>query len=63
MAAKLRKSRQPRKGELSEISENPFRQILDFVADGIFSVDTEGRIVFANPAACRILGFKAEELL
>ncbi|MEQ8356975.1 MAG: ATP-binding protein [Kiloniellaceae bacterium] len=37
--------------------------ILGAAADGIFGVDAEGRITFANPAAARILGRRVAELI
>jgi PAS domain S-box-containing protein len=39
------------------------RLLLDSVGDGILGLDPEGRIVFANPAACRVLGKRPEDLL
>ena len=39
------------------------RRILDRVTDGIFGQDFEGRVIFANAAAVRMLGFSEEELL
>ena len=44
-------------------SEERSRLILESSAEGIFGTDTEGRITFVNPAACRMLGFTAEELI
>lgn len=44
-------------------SEERTRLILESTDEGIFGVDTEGRIVFVNPAACRLLGFSAEEMI
>lgn len=44
-------------------SEERSRMILESSAEGIFGTDMEGRITFVNPAACRMLGFAAEELL
>jgi len=44
-------------------TEERTRLILESSAEGIFGVDTEGSIGFVNPAACRMLGFTAEELL
>ena len=44
-------------------SEERSRLILESSAEGIFGTDTEGRITFVNPAACRMLGFAAEELI
>ena len=43
-------------------SEERTRLILESSAEGIFGVDTEGVIRFVNPAACRLLGYAAEEL-
>ncbi len=44
-------------------SEERTRQILDSASEGIFGMDTEGCVTFVNPAACRMLGFSAEELV
>jgi PAS domain S-box-containing protein len=44
-------------------SEERSRLILESSAEGIFGTDTEGRITFVNPAACRMLGFSVEELI
>ena len=44
-------------------TEERTRLILESSAEGIFGVDTEGKISFVNPAACRMLGFSAEELI
>ncbi len=46
-----------------EASEERSRLILESSAEGIFGTDTDGRITFVNPAACRMLGFAAEELI
>jgi len=45
------------------VTEERTRLILDSSAEGIFGTDTDGRITFVNPAACRMLGFTAEELI
>jgi two-component system sensor histidine kinase/response regulator len=45
------------------VSEERTRLILESTAEGIFGVDTEGRIGFVNAAACRLLGFAAEEMI
>jgi PAS domain S-box-containing protein len=37
--------------------------ILNAVGEGIYGVDAEGRTTFVNPAAERILGWKAEQLI
>ncbi len=44
-------------------AEERNRLILEASAEGIFGTDTEGRITFVNPAACRMLGFTPEELV
>ena len=44
-------------------SEESKRLLLNAVGDGIFGVDTTGRITFVNPAALRMLGFAEEEML
>jgi PAS domain S-box-containing protein len=49
--------------EQLKVSEERSRLILESSAEGIFGTDTEGRITFVNPAACRMLGFTAEELI
>ena len=46
-----------------QTSEERTRLILESSAEGIFGTDTEGQITFVNPAACRMLGFTAEELI
>ncbi len=45
------------------VSEERTRLILDSTAEGIFGVDTEGRIGFVNAAACQLLGFAVEEMI
>jgi PAS domain S-box-containing protein len=37
--------------------------ILSSAGEGILGIDTEGKHTFVNPAAARMLGFKAEELI
>jgi len=49
--------------EQLQASEERSRLILESSAEGIFGTDTEGQITFINPAACRMLGFAADELL
>jgi two-component system sensor histidine kinase/response regulator len=49
--------------EQLKASEDRFRLILESTAEGIFGVDTQGRITFINPPACRMLGFTGDELL
>jgi two-component system sensor histidine kinase/response regulator len=50
-------------GERLKLSEERSRLILESTAEGLFGVDTEGCTRFMNPAACRMLGFTAEELI
>jgi two-component system, sensor histidine kinase and response regulator len=45
------------------VSEERNRLILQSTAEGIFGVDTDGRITFVNAATCSMLGFTAEELI
>jgi two-component system sensor histidine kinase/response regulator len=52
-----------RQQEQLSISEERSRLILESSAEGIFGTDKEGNITFVNPAACRMLGYKPEELL
>ncbi len=44
-------------------AEDRTRRILESTAEGIFGVDTEGRITFINPAVTQMLGFTADELI
>ena len=39
------------------------RQILEFLGEGVFGLDTQGVHTFVNPAAARMLGYTQEELL
>ncbi|RIK64228.1 MAG: hypothetical protein DCC65_14515 [Planctomycetota bacterium] len=45
------------------VSEERTRLLLDSAAEGIFGVDRGGKITFVNLAACKMLGFDAEELV
>jgi two-component system, cell cycle sensor histidine kinase and response regulator CckA len=40
-----------------------YQLILSSAADGILGLDPEGKFVFVNPAAARMLGYEAEELI
>jgi PAS domain S-box-containing protein len=42
---------------------NRSRAILDSIADGVFTTDTEQKITSVNPATERLLGYKAAELI
>jgi two-component system sensor histidine kinase/response regulator len=44
-------------------AEERNRLLLESTAEGIYGVDTEGVIIFVNPAACRMLGYASEELI
>jgi len=45
------------------LTEKLFPLILDSVADGVFAVDHEFRIIYLNRAAQEITGFDEEEAL
>lgn len=47
---------------LRELS-NQNQLVLNTVADGIFGVDLEGRMTFANPAAEKMLGWRASDVI
>ncbi|HVK59330.1 MAG TPA: response regulator, partial [Candidatus Kapabacteria bacterium] len=49
--------------ERVQTSEERTRLILESTAEGIFGVDTSGRIGFVNGAACRLLGYTQEEMI
>ncbi|MGD9081111.1 MAG: PAS domain S-box protein, partial [Desulfobacterales bacterium] len=44
-------------------SEEKSRLLLKSVGEGIFGVDLDGKVVFINPAANRMLGYGPEELI
>ena len=49
--------------EALRASEAKFRLYIDNAPDGIFITDEHGRFLDANPAACTLLGYGADELL
>ncbi len=49
--------------ELFKDMERENQLILHAVGEGIYGVDAEGRTTFANPAAERMLGWRADELM
>ena len=49
--------------EQLKVSDECSRMILGSSAEGIFGTDNEGKITFVNPAACKMLGFRTEELI
>jgi PAS domain S-box-containing protein len=53
---------QERTAEL-EASEARVKQIIECAADGLYGIDSEGRLAFVNPATCRMLGYAAEAIL
>jgi PAS domain-containing protein len=64
----LRRMRQQRARELqaSETAAVIARRnelIVDASGEGIFELDMQGRVRFANPAALRMSGYSSEELL
>ncbi len=46
-----------------KMAEMRTRLILESTADGLFGTDNEGCFSFVNPAACRLLGYTAEQLI
>lgn len=44
-------------------SERRYRDLFEFAAEGIFVIDVEGQILNANRAACKMLGYKYEDLV
>ncbi len=49
--------------ERARAADERVHLILKSTSEGIFGVDTDGTIVFVNPAACRMLGFREDELI
>ncbi len=47
----------------AEESQAQIRLLLDSASEGIFGMDQECCAVFANPAACRMVGYSQKELL
>jgi len=46
-----------------EAAEAHTRLILESSADGLYGVDTQGRIVFVNQAACNLLGYTQQQMI
>jgi PAS domain S-box-containing protein len=46
-----------------EESERKYREIYESALEGLFTTDTEGRFLAANPALVRLLGYDSEEEL
>ncbi len=49
--------------EQIEKLSNEYTLILNAVSEGIFGLDTEGRVTFINPAGVRMLGFEHDEIM
>jgi PAS domain S-box-containing protein len=49
--------------ERARAADERVHLILKSTSEGIFGVDTDGTIVFVNPAACQMLGFGQDELI
>jgi diguanylate cyclase (GGDEF)-like protein/PAS domain S-box-containing protein len=57
------KKNQSQKDDLSNISEERYRTILDEMDNGYFEVDLAGNYTFNNDTNCRQLGYSKEEML
>jgi diguanylate cyclase (GGDEF)-like protein/PAS domain S-box-containing protein len=44
-------------------SERHFRTLIELAADGILMADSGGRVTLANPRACEMTGYAADEIL
>jgi PAS domain S-box-containing protein len=51
------------KQDLLALSEERTRLLLDSVGEGIFGVDLDGKVMFINAAATRLLGYAPDELI
>jgi diguanylate cyclase (GGDEF)-like protein/PAS domain S-box-containing protein len=56
---------QPKEPENPIVPSDPafYRELLDHIGDGVYFVDRERRIQYWNEGACRLTGYKAEEML
>ncbi len=45
-----------------DLTQQRLQSILDSLLEGIYMLDTEGRVTFANPAACQSIGYTMDEL-
>lgn len=48
---------------LLQKEQEEIKLILDSLGEGIIEIDHERQVTFANPEACRLLGFEREELI
>jgi diguanylate cyclase (GGDEF)-like protein/PAS domain S-box-containing protein len=62
MATFIDISEHKRTKQILEESEERYRSIFDNTMDGIFLTSSDGSILAANPAACRITGYSEDEL-
>ncbi len=46
-----------------QITDTGNRMILEAAGEGIYGLDTKGRVTFVNPAAARIVGYTPKELI
>ncbi|RLQ96599.1 SpoIIE family protein phosphatase [Falsibacillus albus] len=54
-------SKQPYE-KLKGLSNN-YSRLLNSVVEGIFGLDSDGKVMFINESACRMLGFREDELI
>lgn len=54
---------QVRAADKLRVSEELYRSVAAAISDGLMVVTLDGRVAAVNPAACRILGAKQEDLL
>jgi light-regulated signal transduction histidine kinase (bacteriophytochrome) len=59
--AQLERRVEERTAELQRLSKQ-HELILNSAGEGIYGLDTKGKITFINPAAARMLGYRVEEL-
>jgi PAS domain S-box-containing protein len=45
------------------VAEERIRLVLESAGEGIIGVNSEGKITFVNPAACKMLGYSTEEFV
>jgi PAS domain S-box-containing protein len=49
--------------EARQHSEEQYRTVVETAPDGVVSIDEDSQILFVNPAAIRIFGYEASELI
>ncbi len=49
--------------ETEEQQEEKFKALFQYATSGILMTDQQGKIMLANPAACHLFGYEADELL